>query len=217
MKGIIPVDYANKFAPGVTFFGNPCDDVANYQAMLDAGTYVDDASVLNLVGQLAVDAPKDPSPLFDGFTNEQVPLILGASGDDHFVAGVFDQNGIPTGLRYTIRRLWSDVLIAASEYIPIHWELEEARLHCNAVTPPFDDHLKDIILPILYVGAAGATGKFGYYATTLTSSNDVTVFTVQLFPDDQRALDFGHADLFLAGNAQKLVWKPILDWLIEHQ
>jgi hypothetical protein len=49
------------------------------------------------------------------------------------------------------------------------------------------------------------------------ADTDITKFNVQLLPDEQRALDFGHADLFLATDAQKLVWKPILDWLVAHR
>jgi hypothetical protein len=40
---------------------------------------------------------------------------------------------------------------------------------------------------------------------------------VQFLPDDRRALDFGHADLFTATNAETLVWKPILDWIVAHR
>ena len=31
-----------------------------------------------------------------------------------------------------------------------------------------------------------------------------------------RLTDFGHADLFLASDAQTLVWQPILDWVRGH-
>jgi hypothetical protein len=40
---------------------------------------------------------------------------------------------------------------------------------------------------------------------------------VQFQPDDQRMLDFAHGDLFLAKHADKLVWKPILDWIVAHR
>jgi hypothetical protein len=42
-------------------------------------------------------------------------------------------------------------------------------------------------------------------------------FTVQLLADDERAYDFGHADLSMATNAETLVWRPILDWLKAHR
>ena len=58
----------------------------------------------------------------------------------------------------------------------------------------------------------------GYYTTTLTAGNDITTFTVQLQSPEDQAIDFGHPDLFLAskprGNAETLVWQPILDWIM---
>ncbi len=36
-------------------------------------------------------------------------------------------------------------------------------------------------------------------------------------PDAQAALDFGHADIFTASNADDLVWAPLLDWLMAHR
>jgi hypothetical protein len=82
---------------------------------------------------------------------------------------------------------------------------------------PFDDHLSEITVPILFAGAAGGFGKTGYYSTTLTSSTDITKFITQLQPDDQRAIDFGHADNVLARDAETLVWQPILDWIVAHE
>jgi hypothetical protein len=82
---------------------------------------------------------------------------------------------------------------------------------------PFDDHLSQIAVPILFAGAAGGFGQTGYYSTTLTASTDITKFTVQIQADDQRAIDFGHADTVLAKDADTLVWKPILDWIVAHR
>ena len=72
-------------------------------------------------------------------------------------------------------------------------------------------------MPILYVGAGGGTGEHGYYTLSLTGSKDTTKFTVQLHPNEERVLDFGHVDLFTATNAETLVWQPILDWLVAHK
>jgi len=87
---------------------------------------------------------------------------------------------------------------------------------CDNVEASIDDHLGEISLPILYVASAGGDGAYGYHMLTLADT-DITKFNVQLLPDEQRALDLGHADLFLATDAQKLVWKPILDWLVAHR
>jgi hypothetical protein len=79
---------------------------------------------------------------------------------------------------------------------------------------PYDDHLEDITVPVLYVGAGGGFGEFGVYTTTLLGSTDVTTHIVHTAAP--RVVDFGHADLFLAGDAQALVWQPLLTWLQAH-
>ena len=82
---------------------------------------------------------------------------------------------------------------------------------------PFDDHIPEIAVPILYVGAAGGFGKSGLYTTTLTKSKDVTTFVVQRLPDDERMMDWGHGDLVAARDAKTFVWKPILAWIKAHR
>ncbi len=81
---------------------------------------------------------------------------------------------------------------------------------------PFDDHLGDIVVPILAVGAAGGAAP---EATTpwLTASRDITQHTVQFMPDQLRMLDFGHGDLMMAGNAASEVWLPMLDWMMDRR
>ena len=59
-----------------------------------------------------------------------------------------------------------------------------------------------------------ASSTFGF---PRSERSERIIEAVQILPDEQRALDFGHADLFLATDAQKLVWKPILDWLVAHR
>jgi len=81
---------------------------------------------------------------------------------------------------------------------------------------PFDDHLADITVPVLYVGAGGGFGAFGVYTTTLLGSTDVSIHLTTLVPPADRIEDFGHVDLFLADDAAALVWQPILDWLQSH-
>jgi len=35
-------------------------------------------------------------------------------------------------------------------------------------------------------------------------------------PSTQRLFDYGHADLFLASDAEQLVWQPLLEWIEGH-
>jgi hypothetical protein len=92
--------------------------------------------------------------------------------------------------------------------------LDGNTMFCGQTPVPFTKHLGQIEVPILAMGAAGGFGKTIYYTAGLTASKDVTKVTVQLFPDDEAGLDFGHADTVLATNAETLVWKPILDWVV---
>jgi biotin operon repressor BirA-like protein len=77
----------------------------------------------------------------------------------------------------------------------------------------FDDHLGDIEVPVLYVGGNGGIGSLGICTTTLLGSQDVTSLIVDLQPPAGQLAEFGHADIFLANNAQSLVWQPILSCL----
>ena len=226
VKGLIPVDNdmgldrSDPVAEALRLVA--CDAAAASKAQLDAGTYSWDAGVFLIqVGDLARSKPDDPSPFADGLTNYQFALFVGAGSGppiyDHFVGGYFDNSGIPIGLRYTDPLLWIDALRAVPPFVPLRALYELQAVSCGDIQSPLVEHLGDIALPILYVGSAGSEGTYGYYTLTLTASTDITKFTVQLLPDDQRALDFGHADLFMAKDAPTLVWKPILDWLVAHK
>jgi hypothetical protein len=81
---------------------------------------------------------------------------------------------------------------------------------------PYDDHLERVKVPVLYVGAAGGVGRYGEFGLTLLGSQDVTVLLVRTLPEEARALDYGHADLFLADDARERVWQPLLQWVRSH-
>ena len=221
VKGLIPVDAGVTFAAGEPFRTFMCDLLPQDQARYAAGTYNDDSSGLKYIGDLARSAPDDPSPFADGFTNYQFALFVGATityqPSWHFVAGVFTDAGITTDLQYTDPWLWIDVIRAVPFYFPVRGDIDQEKVTCYDVVAPFDDHLAQVTLPILYVGAAGGFGERGYYAVTLTGSTDITKSIVQLHPNSEPELDFGHADLFTATNAETLVWQPILEWLVAHK
>ncbi len=217
VKGIIAVDAPLVFPSGSPEAATGCNDLARYQAMIDSGIYVDTFGVLlRRVAGAAIEDANGSSVDIPGLTNSQAGLYLGASGTWHFAGGYFDDQGIPTGLRFTEPRLWFDLLKSLPPYCPVQEAVDLAASQCGMTDVPFDDNLSRITLPILYVGSRGGWGEAGYYTTTRTGSKDITKFTVQLLPDDQRAYDFGHADLFMATNAETLVWRPILDWLLAH-
>jgi hypothetical protein len=132
------------------------------------------------------------------------------------VADRFLPLGLPTGLLYTEEALWLDFLTGAAPFQPEQEIVDGDTVVCDETDVPFDDHLGEISVPVLYVGAGGGFGEFGVYTTTLLGSADVQSHIVDLQPDPARLFDFGHADLFNAVNAQSLSWQAILSWLQTH-
>jgi hypothetical protein len=236
VDGFIPVDIYLKTNDEV-FRQNACRRYTAEQALLNAGIYQADNRVVQLVGSLAASDPAGASPVFPGLTNYQAALLSGEATflffppDQqpvpayHFTGGTFAAapapSGlpVPTGLLYSPAATWLKVLLGAS---PFQAERELADSDAAICGTPaardvaFDDHLAQITVPVLYIGAGGGFGEYGVYTTTLLGSHDVTTHIVDLKPANDRLSDYGHADLFLGTNAQALVWKPILDWLRAH-
>lgn len=200
---------------------------AYLKSLIDSGTYHDTAGgyLFLMLGELARTDPDGASPIVPGATNRQAALYLGAATHLfapfpplwHYFAGTFDEFGVPTGLQYTAYEGMLDFLATASPYEPLGFEYDVYCIWGDEPDVPFDDHLAEITVPVFYVGAAGGLGETGLYATTLLGSSDVSTLIVKLHPDDELALDFGHIDLWTAGNAQGLVWAPILSWLEGHK
>jgi pimeloyl-ACP methyl ester carboxylesterase len=221
VKGIVVGDVALKFKEK-SLRDYYCSDIAQYQSMLEAGVYNDDTGVfLKQVSDLALSSPDDGSPIVPGFTNYQLALVFGASTGLlngqfwHFVGGYLDANEIPSDLRFTEARLWLDLLQNLPPHCTVQADFDVDATFCGKPNVPFDDHLGEISVPILFLGTGGGFGETGYYTTTLTASKDVTKFTVSITGD--RATDFGHADLFLSKDAEGLAWRPILNWLKAHR
>ncbi len=228
VAGYIPVDVYLK-TDQADLRQAACNRAASEQAMLDAGTFESTTGVLfSTLGTLAETAPAGPSPIVPGFTNRQAALLAGEAtyallppGQEivpfyHFAGGTFDASGTPTGLLYTPERAWFDFERGASPYEPVRVLLDADETVCDATDVPFDDHLGDVRVPVLYVGAGGGFGEFGLYTTTLLGSHDVTTHIVRLLPPAERPFDIGHADLWNATDAPSLVWQPILDWIASH-
>lgn len=136
------------------------------QATLDAGVYNDDTGLfLKYLGGLAISAPYDPSDSIPGTTNYQAALLFGADPEVlngqfwHFVGGVFDENGLPTQLRFTKDRLWLDLLQNIPPHFPMKGDLDGDVMFCGKTPVPFVQHSGQIEVPILLVGAQGGFGK----------------------------------------------------------
>lgn len=228
MKGFIPVDIFFKTDDEALRLA-ACARLAGQQALLDAGVYASTTGGLfSALGNLALATPGDPSPIVPGFTNFQAALLAGSATYVllppglsfvpfyHFAGGTFDAMGVPTGLSYTAVPAWFHFETGAAPFEPTQILLDGEAILCNETDVPFDDHLAQVTVPVLYIGAGGGFGEFGIYSTTLLGSTDVTTLVVQLQPPSARALDIGHADIWNATNAEAFFWQPILNWIESH-
>jgi pimeloyl-ACP methyl ester carboxylesterase len=225
VRGFIPVDiYLKTDVPDLQ--ARACQREQASEAAIAQGSYAaTSGGLIEAIGNAAVADPNGASAVVPGFTNRQAGLFVGEEtfallgGLEpvpfyHFTGGTFDANGIPTGLLYSNDQDLFHFEIASSPYQPNRELADADKSTCGQHDVPFDDHLGQIKVPVLYIGAGGGFGQFGVYTTTLLGSTDVTIHITSLNPI--RLADFGHADLFQANNAQALVWQPILDWVRAH-
>jgi hypothetical protein len=231
VRAFIPVDNYFKVNDPATR-ATLCSFEQSIQSDIESGIYGYDDSAVAQLGTLAQDAPNDPSPpsvFGPPYTNVQASLTYGAATFElgpsfapfyHFVAGTFpanDVNNIPTGLVYTNLARWNAFLSSASPFETSQLLRDTYAITCSpGPTGPFDDHLADVTVPVLYVGAGGGFGRAGLYSLTLLGSRDISRHIVSFDPPDKAAFDFGHVDLFNARDARQLVWTPIYDWLAHH-
>lgn len=228
VRAYIPVENSFKIQDPA-FKATICDFADGTGADLAAGIYADDKTVVVQIGQLAITDPNGVSPIFGPpYTNLDASLTLGAATYQlgtppeffHYVGGTFPGGniwGIPDGLVYTSIPEWNNLLVSASPFEAVRVEHDTYTISCGAVSTPFDNHLSDITVPVLYVGAGGGFGSNGLYTLTLLGSQDVSSLIVSFYPPEQAAFDFGHADLFNAQDADDLVWSPIYQWLSRHE
>ncbi|HBC91383.1 MAG TPA: hypothetical protein DCZ10_00370 [Pelotomaculum sp.] len=228
LKGIIPMDMVYKFSPADSLLAQAAlERYQAYKSVYDSGTYVNnDGQTLKGLAWLATSDPDGMSPAIPGLTNYQASLFaLTATYATypplqpitplyHYMAGTFDENGLPDGLQYVEQMdKILGIALASPDFQSMGEIIDGEAIMSDAVEVPYDDHLADIKIPVLYVGAAGGMGEYGVYTTSLLGSSDVTVQVVTLLPETDKALDYGHADLIWADNAKELVWEPIYNWL----
>jgi hypothetical protein len=233
VKGFIPVDiYVKTNVPQLQSFA--CQREANSEASIAAGTYANNSG--GLIQALGIFAATDPNgssilngPPFNlpGYNNRQAGLLVGEATylflaglapapSYHFTGGTFDAQGKPSGLLYSPEASLFGLEQGSAPFQPNQQLADADAAICGTTPVDFDDHLAQITVPILYMGAGGGFGELGIYTTTLLGSTDVTIHVVHKVPADQRAIDWGHADMFLGNDAQTLVWQPILDWVRSH-
>ncbi|RKH04713.1 hypothetical protein D7V97_25020 [Corallococcus sp. CA053C] len=239
VDGFIPVDMVLRFAPEAEQQRRwACERYTVLKKARDAGRTEGGllgpapGTPVKLIGQLAETAPDATSPLAKMTfaaqpTNRQFAVIAaGATAallaplqpitpGYHLAASIPDASGLPYRSAFTPEATLFDYLQLAVPYQSLN-EVVETEAQLCGLNVPYDDHLKDVKVPVLYMGAAGGAGRYGEYSVRLLGSTDVTVNIVRTRPESERALDFGHADLFLARDAKAWVWRPILQWMQAH-
>jgi hypothetical protein len=229
VRGLVPMDIIYRLVSPETAFLREQAAIrhAAFRAQYDAGGYeLGLGRQLIPLFQLGVDAPAAPSPVVPGLTNLETATAVFSQSYlfyaplpaytpfYHFAAGTFDPDtGAPTGLRYVEV---PDLLALALTFPPYQPTLEAVEIDAlvsGAVDVPYDDHLAEITVPVLYVGAAGGFGVYGAETLSLLGSTDTSAHIVRRRAPGAEALDHGHTDLLWADDADALVWQPILDWM----
>jgi hypothetical protein len=212
IKGYVPIDYAI-LTDNPDFAGFSEADLMTQQASYDAGTYQAPIAFA-LVGNLARTDPEGDSPLIPGLTNFQVAMFYGAGPfipnvTFHYFAGVWEDDS-PISLQYVTLEQFYDFMESAIPYQPVKFFIDYQSMAAGEDTP-FDDHYGDISVPILNVSPAGGFGELSKYQYTVVGSTDVTHLIPALRPAGEEHLDFGHIDIFMANNAESVIWEDLLD------
>jgi hypothetical protein len=222
VRGYIPVDMAFK-TDDPALQGMGCAFASAKQGAYDGGQYGDPVFFAPL-GYLAMTDPDGASPVVPVFTNYQVAMVYGAATymlapltpTYHFLAGTYDEYGMPDGFQFSTDQAWFEFMVTACPYEATLFEVDVFKTMCDSEDVPFDDYLGDVCIPVLNVGSAGGLGTSSEYTLSLLGSTDVTSFIVSLHSSEAAAIDFAHIDLFIADNAEALVWTPVLDWIVDH-
>lgn len=213
IKGYIPMDFPAK-SKDETFKAGMMQRYEDATALIEGGMYA--ASFpFQLIGNLATSDPNGDSPVIPGFTNLQAAIFIFAGRANplsHFLAGTWE-GPVPTGFQYVETDQGLAIYFKTVPYQAARYQQDHALWLGETGDAPWDDHFGDIEVPLLSVDPAGGYGSLSEYGTSLLGSMDITHLDIQLEPDGEEAFDYGHIDIFLANNAEELVWRPILDWM----
>jgi pimeloyl-ACP methyl ester carboxylesterase len=226
VKGLVPLDVYVSLSPADEelrqFF---CDSAFfEYQALAEGE--VDAPNLFQIrVGQFALDAPNDPSPIrfFAGLTNREALLsfvgqthnLFPATPRFHLNAPVLNGDRV-TGLRKSFEDVVGHWFAGAPPHASLRESADTDALTCGDGPLPADVPLSPIQVPLLLIATAGGYGDHALFSTTQVSSTDVTALVIRQLPAAREAEDFGHGDLLFATDAPTLAWQPLLSWLRQH-
>ena len=207
IKGLIPVDSFLK-SENENMQIDACSSVERIQKKLNNGLYVHPwgvgfiqlaALTLNSPDGFEICEQVNPFGLSDcNLTNSQYYELLGTYG---FFAG--DQGK----LLYTDPLRFFRMGVNLAPYWPRQIPYDTNACMCPSANVSYDDHLGEISVPILNISAGGGSNVFMTYTSSLTASKDIT---------DQMVTGYGHADLWMAYDADIHVWNNLRQWLLNH-
>ena len=229
VKGYVNADALYKYGPDDEAGRQlNCDDAAYFVEERASGVYEWWVGFAE-VGELALSDPDGDSPIFEGFTNQEVGLYFGCAGWRdyplnpwwHYWGGVFDGDPedpetMPIDTRFLPKEWSFEFMATAASWQSNAFFLDYNLISCDEEDVPWDDHLAEINVPVLNLGGAGALAPSALHTLGLLGSTDVQHVIVQMLPDDQKFEDFGHIDIWTATEAPELVWAPLLDWITSH-
>jgi len=214
LKGIIPMDVAYKFDPAEEeLIDNACHEYKITKKMIRKGIFYDDeAAVFKYIAVLAFQDPDVESEIIKGMTNKQA-LLLSLTATymlDAYAPCYHIFTGNLSGLYYTDYNYTLDTIFSMDSFNSLNQILEIYGIWCSDDISEYDDHIADINVPVLYVGAEGGFGVYGVYTTQLIEESGNDDVSSCIVPD------YGHADLTYAYGADDTAWSTIYDWLEEH-
>ncbi len=216
VKGYIPMDFP-AMSNDETFIGGMVQRYEDATDLIEGGMYAA-AFPFHLIGNLAMSDPDGDSPIIEGFSNRQTAIFLFTGRTNpfsHFLAGIWD-GPVPTGFQYVSTEQGLAIYLKTVPYQAARYQQEIALWLGKIEDAPWDDHFATITVPVLSVDPAGGYGKLNEYGTAFLGSSDVTHLSIQLRSDGEEPFDYGHIDIFMADNAEALVWSPMLEWLETH-
>ncbi len=225
IKGIVTMDFPFKIAPEDATQSNLfCNLTQVYRGLVEnAGIYFFNNQGTFTWANLAQTNPDGISPFDPSKTNLQFALD-NAAGLSFYPAYPYHQFAVlrsDTGVALSGKYTSTDDLLSKFANSP-YYQISNTMIAdmfstgCNSIDNPYDDNLAEINIPVLYVAPGGGFGAAAAYATELIGSKDVKTLTVQLEPPENAINDFGHMEEFTAVDAQKLVWQPLHQWVMQH-
>jgi hypothetical protein len=225
VSGLVLVDGAVKYGEDDEATRQfSCAREDSFNSQLASGDYAASNDAAYLAGELAQTDPDGQSPYNPRATNYEYALLAGAATYGgfapvphfHFTAGVLDDDDLPTNLIYTDEDRWIDLMASAYPYDSAPFYRDTHATACDETDVPWDDHLEEVTVPVISIGAAGGYGDLGIYTTTLLGSDDVTNLVIQHQSADNAVEDFGAYDIWLSDTGKTQVWEPLADWIKAH-